>query len=187
MPRLLIIIFLVAATVRVGAERVKPIRTLEEVCSEIRASGPEAIEGVWRLTAPDAEGALIAIERDGTTGEYVVTAVDAPDRTLIPGTLLGRASRGARRGVYEAWLYADAPLPGAKVKTRRNFTLTLSDDGNRLEFKLHRPPLAFNLHMSIPYLFLRPSIRNDRFVERTPQGAERIFPIPFPPLEPIYL
>ena len=44
-----------------------------------------------------------------------------------------------------------------------------------------------NFYMSVPYLFVRPSIRNERHVERTPQGAERVFPTPVPPLEPVYL
>lgn len=177
------------ASTALAAEPVKPVRTLGQVCADIRASGPEAIEGVWRLTdAPAGPPTLIAIERDSLSyGSYVITIVSAPDRSLIPGTLIGRASRGASRGVYDSWMYGAAPLPGMKVSVRKKFTLRLADDATRIEFKPHRSPLAVNLYMSLPYLFFRPSIRNERNVERTPQGAERVFPVPVPPLEPVYL
>ncbi|MCM1028625.1 MAG: hypothetical protein NC342_03325 [Pseudoflavonifractor sp.] len=171
-----------------GGEPARPVRTLREVCEAIAASGPEAIEGVWRLTDAPEGTTLVAIEREtDVDGSYVVTLVEAPDRSLIPGTLLGRVTRGARRGSYDAWMLAEAPLPGVKVARRKDFTLSLSDDGNRLEFRPHRSPWAVNLYMSLPYLFVRPSVRNERHVERTPQGAERVFPVPYPPIEPIYL
>lgn len=162
------------------------VRSLEEVCRDISASGPELIEGVWRLTAPGSDGVLVAIERE-SPGDYVITVVEAPDRSLIPGTLIGRATRGSERGVYDSWMYASSPLSTLRGLHRRDFTLKLSDDGNRLTFRKHRSPWAVNLYMSIPYLFIRPSIRNERFVETTPQGAERVYPVPLPPIEPIYL
>ncbi len=186
---MVIALTLAAAPAAGAGEPVKPVRTLEEVMADIRASGPEAIEGIWRLTdAPPGPPTLIAIERESEApGSYLITIVEAPDRSLVPGTLLGRASRSARRGVYDSWMYGSAPLPGVKVSTRRKFTLQLIDEGTRLEFKPHRSPVAVNLYMSLPYLFFRPSIRNERHGETTPRGAERIFPLPIPPLEPVYL
>lgn len=169
-----------------AAEQARPVRTLSEVCRAIAASGPEAIEGVWRLTAPDAEGALVAVERE-STGSYVITVVESADRSLIPGTLVGRATRSSRRGEYDAWLYTSTPLAGITGGKRSSFTLTLTDDGNRLTFEPHRSHWALNLYMSVPYLFMRPSIRNERNRRTTPQGAERVFPTPIPPLEPVYL
>lgn len=164
----------------------RPVRSLEEVCVDIAASGPELIEGVWRLTAPGSPEVLIAIERDGS-GDYDITVVEAPDRAIVPGTLIGRAGRGSERGVYDAWLYTSSPLASIPGLKRRNFTLRLTDNDNRLTFNRHRSPLAVNLYMSIPYLFMRPSVRTERHIESTPQGAERVFPIPIPPLEPVYL
>lgn len=175
-----------AAITATGAEQARPVRTLSEVCRDIAASGPEAIEGVWRLTAPDAEGALVAVEREGT-GSYVITVIESADRSLIPGTLVGRATRGPRRGEYDAWLYTSTPLAGLIGGKRAGFTLTLADDGNRLTFDPHRSRWAFNLYMSVPYLFMRPSLRNERNRKSTSQGAERVFPVPLPPLEPVYL
>lgn len=164
------------------------VRSYEQVCADIAASGPEAVEGVWRLTAPDEGGALVAVERDASApGSYVISVVEAPDRSLLPGTIVGRATRASERGVYDAWMYADAPLPGIAASSRRKMTLRLTDGGNRLTFTPHRRPWAMNFYMSVPYLFVRPSIRNERHVERTPQGAERVFPTPVPPLEPVYL
>lgn len=164
----------------------RPVRSLAEVCRSIAESGPERIEGVWRLTAPGNRELLLAIERD-TPGEYSITIVEAPDRSLIPGTLVGRATRGADKGSYDAWLYSSSPLAALPGLRRHKFTFNLTDNDNRLIFKRHRSPLAVNLYMSVPYLFLRPSIRNERFVESTPQGAERVFPYPLPPIEPVYL
>lgn len=175
---------LIAVAVSASAQ----IRSYDEVCRDIAASGPEAAEGIWRLTDADNDGALVAIERNPETpGSYRITLVEAADRSLIPGTLLGEATRGARRGEYDAWMWAAAPLPGVGVKRRKRFTLTLTDGDTRLVFKPHRSPWAVNLYMSLPYLFIRPSIRNERHVERTAQGAERVFPIPVPPIEPVYL
>lgn len=175
-----------AACTAAATEQARPVRTLPEVCRAIAASGPEAIEGVWRLTSPDAEGALVAVEREAT-GSYIITVVESADRSLIPGTLVGRATRGSRRGEYDAWLYKSTPLAGITGGKRTGFTLTLTDEGNRLTFEPHRSRWAFNLYMSIPYLFMRPSIRNQRNRQSTSQGAERVFPTPIPPLEPIYL
>ncbi|MBD5347194.1 MAG: hypothetical protein HDR92_08730 [Bacteroides sp.] len=177
----------ISVSLRASAgEPVRPVRSLDQVCSDIAASGPEAVEGVWRLTAPDSEGVLLAVERE-SPGEYVLTVVEAPDRSLIPGTLVGRVTRGAERGVYDAWMYSSSPLSALPGLKRNNFTLKLSADGNRLVFQKHRSPWAVNLYMSLPYLFVRPSVRKERFVESTPQGAERVFPLPLPPIEPVYL
>jgi len=171
-----------------AAAQTLPTRTLEQVCADIASSGPEAVEGVWRLTAPDDGGALVAVEREaGSPGCYLISIVEAPGRSLRPGTVIGHASRGSERGVYDAWLYTEAPLPGITPRSRRELTMRLSDGGNRLTFTPHRRPWALNFYMSVPYLFVRPSIRNERHQERTPQGAERVYPVPVPPLEPVYL
>ena len=186
--RLLVAAVILAApgiTLSAG-EPARPVRSLDEVCRDIASSGPEAIEGVWRLTAPGNSSTLIAIERE-SPGDYVITVVEAPDRSLVPGTLIGRASRGAERGIYDAWFYASSPLAALPGLKRHDYTLKLGDEGNRLVFRRHRSPLAVNLYMSVPYLFFRPSVRSERFVESTPQGAERVYPVPVPPLEPVYL
>ncbi|MCI9042376.1 MAG: hypothetical protein HFJ93_00445 [Muribaculaceae bacterium] len=186
LPLLLPVLLTAAFFPARAGEPARGVRSLGEVCRDIAESGPEMIEGVWRLTAPGNDGVLIAIERE-SPGDYVITVVEAPDRSLIPGTLIGRASRGSERGLYDSWMYTSSPISMLRGLRRRDFTLKLSDDGNRLTFRKHRSPLAVNLYMSIPYLFIRPSIRNERFVESTPQGAERVYPVPLPPIEPIYL
>lgn len=177
---------ILAFSAAIAGEPVRPVRSFEDVCRDIEASGPEAIEGVWRLTAPGNQSTLVAIERDAP-GAYAITVVEAPDRSLVPGTLIGRATRGAERGLYDAWFYSSSPLASLSGLKRHEYTLKMGDEGNRLVFRRHRSPLAVNLYMSVPYLFFRPSVRSERFVESTPQGAERVFPVPVPPLEPVYL
>lgn len=165
--------------------------TREAVEGRLRRLGPRAAEGIWLLTDGNAARALIAIERsDGSAldaGSYRLVVIEAEDRTIIPGTVIGTANASADADVLNASIARE--IADGVPRRFSDYTIRLTDNGNRLEMVKRASRLRVNLYAAIPYLFLRPSLssRDGGATKSAPPGAIRIFPVPTKPVNPVYL
>lgn len=82
----------------------------DSVRARMAASPLHIVEGLWRFPA---DGGLMAVERCDLGGaregasQYRLVVVDAANRILSPGTVMGYLWATAKRGVYEARLYVE--------------------------------------------------------------------------------
>lgn len=156
--------------------------TRAEVTARMSVNTVAPVEGLWRLV-PD--GATIAIERCADSADsYDMTIIEAPDRSIRPGTLLGRLRAGADPDVFDADIYT-ARREG-RCLIPRSFTLTLDHARGSLEFRKHRSPLRINLWHFVPFLW-RYSVRLRDTDRQYRPGALRLYPSPARPAEPVYL
>ncbi len=170
----------------------------DDLMGRLEERGADMIEGIWRLTSGSM--ATIAIERsaecdpgDPLDRRYDITTITAPDRSLLPGMEVGRLRATAKEGEYEAEMLAEPPvasLAGAMRKggVRRKVVMRLHDSGSKLEFIPRSPKVRLSAYVSLPFLFVRPSLRTreSRASEQATHGALRVYPRPAVPHEPIY-
>lgn len=135
------------------------------------------LEGIWELTA---DGAIVAIEREPSpmrksTATYRITALSMPDRSVAPGTLMGRAASTADARKFDTTLYTK--VIDGKLQSPANFIITLSDDG-RLSLSHYRHGLRFSLWRMVPYMF-RYSVRA---IDERPKGTDGMVRL-YPPSE----
>lgn len=134
----------------------------------------DPIEGVWELTA---DGAVIAIEREpstkrGVTATYRITAISMPDRSVAPGTLMGRAASTANARKFDSLIYTD--IIDGKLRSPAGFIITMTDD-DRLSLSHYRQGVKFNLWRMVPYMF-RYSVST---IDERPKGIDgmvRLYP-----------
>lgn len=153
----------------------------------IDALGADYIEGIWRMTDV-ADGAVVAIERESGNGVYRIVMIDGPDRSVLPGTVIGSVRAAARKGQYQAELAVAKGNNLSKLTGgTRQYTLTLSDDGLRFVLEPHKGRWSTGVTLSIPLLLMRPRIGTNRVGRATTHGALRIYPRDIQPLGPVYL
>lgn len=144
------------------------------------------VEGVWMFPG---DGSLIAVERipasDGST-EYVMAVVRASNRTLQPGTVIGRLWPTALRDTFEARLYTSASDDGETLSGAQTFTVNLTDSDSRLQILHHRKHIKLNWWTLLPYMFRR-LVREIDETPRNLDGCVRVYPQPAIPAEPRYL
>lgn len=163
----------------------------DAVEARLRRMGPRPLEGVWLLTAGNSTRALIAIERSDPSmldaGSYRLVVVEAEDRTIVPGTVIGTAVAAARGNCFDARIAAE--IRNGRPLRFRPYTLTLIDSGDRLEIAPRAGKLKINFYAAIPYLFVRPSVATREGTRTQPPapGAVRVFPRPSKPISPVYL
>ncbi len=145
------------------------------------------IEGIWQFTA---SGISVVIERyisdkipsDATC--YRMVLLRAPDRSIIPGSIMGYLSPTAKRDVYDSRIYTN--FDGSIFMSAKRFTITMTDD-ERLTFKPEKKGIKFNFYRLLPRTF-RIGISGQDTRDATLDGCIRIFPEPVNgPLEPRYL
>lgn len=165
--------------------------TREAVEERLRRLGPRAAEGIWLLTDGNAARALIAIERSDSSpldaGSYRLVVIEAEDRTIIPGTVIGTATASADEDLLNASIAREI-ADGTPCRFA-DYTIRFIANGDRLEIVKRSSRLRVNLYAAIPYLFLRPSIssRDGASTRSATPGAVRIFPQPSKPVNPVYL
>lgn len=127
------------------------------------------IEGVWRVTG---EETLFAVVADPGTIFYRIIVVDATNRTLLPGTLMGAATATAQKNSFDALIYSHCS-DGALSKPKR-FTLTIHDNCRMVTAPV-TDKLRVNLWRLIPYMY-RFSVSRVNNRPDNLDGALRIFP-----------
>lgn len=179
---------LTALLCAIEACAVLPGYTVDEVIARLDNNGPDHLEGLWRFTAA-GQGALVAVERMPDGMFYRLVMVEGPDRSVLPGTIVGMAHAAARAGEYEAELYTDDRGVNSVTGRRKGvrYTLRLSNDGTRFELERHRGRLNTGVSMSIPLLLVRPRVNLGGRAQRTVHGALRVYPADSSPLGPVYL
>lgn len=144
------------------------------------------IEGIWRFPAG---GAVVAIERYGdgdTATQFIMTIVSAPDRSLLPGTVIGTITPTSKPDTFKAQLLTSADAPAGAPSSPRSFTLTLTDGDSRLELRHHRKGVKLNWWRLLPYMFRGVATPIDE-TPRDLDGCIRIFPSPSIGEDPRYL
>ncbi|MDE6264095.1 MAG: hypothetical protein K2M11_03010 [Paramuribaculum sp.] len=161
---------------------------VKDIRSRIAELGPHRIEGIWQF--PNT-GATVAIERvsdraqlPGATA-YDMVVVRSENRTIPPGTIMGKIAPSAKSDVFDAMIYSSAGRK-ARLTAAKHFTLTLGEGGSRLVFKRVKSKYSFNFWRMLPYMFRYAVRRNDNTGE-APLGCIKIFPEPEIPAEPRYL
>ena len=179
-------------TLQCAAEILSPDDYRRDVVeARLRRSGPRPVEGVWLLTAGNSTRALIAIERTDSTrfdaGSYRLVVVEAEDRAIVPGTVIGTAVAAARENTFDARIASE--IRGGHTLRHKSYTLTLTDNSDRLEIAPRAGKLRVSFYAAIPYLFVRPSVstRDGSHTQPPVPGAVKVFPRPSKPHSPVYL
>lgn len=147
------------------------------------------VEGLWEVAG---QGSLMAIERTdarwaGGATVYAMVIVRSSSLALRPGTVIGYLTPGAEHGCYDSRIYGSRSASGISLSGPGRYTARLSDDSGFLSLKPYGRTLRLNWwRLLLPYMY-RHAISP---LEREPRGIEgfrRVWPAPFPPLNPRYL
>lgn len=147
---------------------------VDSVSAKMSLRSLDPIEGIWELTS---DGAVVAIEREpattrGATTTYRITAISMPDRSVAPGTLMGRAASTANARKFDSLIYTN--VTDGKLRSPAGFIITISDD-DRLSLFHYRQGVKFNLWRMVPYMF-RYSVST---IDERPKGIDgmvRLYP-----------
>lgn len=192
MSRLAAIVFMAAVALtgncslldvgRVGEDAALPGYTRMEVEERLSARDLHRIEGLWQMTDG---GALLAIERDeALPGSYKVVVVEAADRRLLAGTVVGSIEKAANGNMYIGKMFTQ--LKGDNLLLPRTFSMKIDEEAGLLECMKNRATVRINLWHFVPFLY-RNSVRTMQNDNAAHHGLRRIYPSPSVPLEPIYL
>lgn len=147
---------------------------VDSVSARMSRQPLDPLEGIWELTA---DGAVVAIEREPSlmrksTATYRITALSMPDRSVAPGTLMGRAASTANARKFDAAIYTK--IIDGRLQSPANFIISLSDD-DRLSLTHYRHGIRLNLWRMVPYMF-RYSVHS---IDERPKGTDgmvRLYP-----------
>lgn len=134
---------------------------------------PDRIEGIWRLTSDD--DARFAIIRHPRLNCYLMITVDATNRLIMPGTLMGALAPTAKKDVYDAEIYTSTS--GSALSRPKPFVLTLNPLQNALIFEDGSTKTKINLWRLIPYMYRFTVSRHNQRPDNL-DGALRIYPLP---------
>ncbi len=152
------------------------------------------VEGVWQMTS---DGAAIAIERsddyaarrnDGLVA-YRIVLIQSPDRSVVPGTVIGYAQPSAKAGVYNARFYT--AIRAGRLAEPRGFMMKVEPEsggnGDPVSLVLTRdnPKYSVDLWRMLPYMYRRVVRRNEQ--RESVDGCVRVYPEPAVPRFPRYL
>lgn len=161
-------------------------RPYDSAVQRLSRSGPHRIEGIWTFRA---EQITVSIERTSTSdgSSYHIILLDAPNRRLRPGTVIGSLTPGASTGIYEARLFSSMDGKGLLSRPKVYYA-KLTDSDSRIEFRSPRHDYAINPAGLLPYALRRIIRRHNYSRDEQPQrGCVRIYPQPIVPEEPVYL
>lgn len=159
---------------------------VDSVAAQMSLLPLDPLEGIWEFSG---DGAIVAIEREReprrfASASYRLTAISMPDRSVAPGTLIGRAVTTASDNKFDAAIYTKAVY--GLLQTPSNFIMTLTADG-RLLLSHYRQGVKLNLWRMVPYMF-RYSVKG---VDERPKGIDgmiKLYPTPSKPkTSPRYL
>ena len=154
------------------------------------ASAPlHDVEGLWEVAG---QGSLMAIERTdapwaGEATVYAMVIVRSSSLALRPGTVMGYLAAGAEQGCFDSRIYGSRTSAGTLLSGPGRYTATLSGDSGFLSLKPYGRTLRFNWwRLLLPYMYrhaVTPLEREAKGID----GFRRVYPAPFPPLNPRYL
>lgn len=167
---------------------IEPEFSVSKIKERLASMPLHHIEGIWQFTG---QGFTVAIERDGAeSGNYTsdsegyrIYLIQAPNRALRPGTVIGHVSRSASEGVYDARIYTKSI--GSRMSAPKGFTVKLDAGDSRMVFEPKKSALSVNLWRLLPYMW-RYSVRQNHN-SAPAEGCVRVFPVPDLPFEPVYL
>ena len=136
----------------------------------------DPLEGLWRFRDMDGSGATVLIHRDTARPDRLaVTMMYSPDPDIIPGNICGYITPTARSGTYNAsFSSSPVPKPGLSLTGKRDFALTVSEDGV-FTLKPYNRTHTLSLRRWLPYLF-RVSVVEHPDRPDNLDGAIRIYP-----------
>lgn len=166
--------------------------TRKKVENYLSTSTIHRIEGIWQFTA---SGVMVVVERfqssdipDGAAC-YRMVLLRAPERSVVPGLVMGYIAPTARKGVYDSRIYTD--FDGQIFLDAKRFTITMNDDA-RLSFKPEKKGLRFSFYHLFPRLLPRSyrfGLSGEDTRDASLDGCIRVFPEPTDGdwIEPRYL
>lgn len=166
---------------KIGSDQVLDGYLRNEVENRLASKNCDRIEGLWRLTGG---GADVAIERGGEDGGYLIVVVEAPNRMLLPGTVVGTISAAGNEGMYVAKMFTR--IKGDMMIMPKSFSVKLDEDRGLLEFMKNRSTFRINLWHFVPFLY-RNSVSTFQGNAAAHGGAIRLIPEPDVPFQPVYL
>ena len=141
------------------------------------------IDGIWQFSQDGGAVAITPVSEADLSHGFVIVALEAADRTILPGTVMGVIHPSALTNTYDAEIYTES-VDGVLQKPKK-FILTLRDD-NHLSFVPVKNRLKVNLRSLLPYMFrVSVSRQTNRSVEL--DGALRVSRSPGKPLNPAVL
>ncbi len=174
MRRFLILLSLLAVVSMAAAEPLTP----DSVYRRLDSMPLHRIEGIWQMT--DASAVTIVVWRAADSREsssavpvYDVLLLKAPDRSRMPGELLGQMRPTARPDCFDCTINTRFDKKGNPTKSMR-YTVEVVDDAH-LSFK----PVHHGVRIS-PVILLPPMLRrgihfgSDR--DKGLDGAIKVYP-----------
>lgn len=161
--------------------------TREKAEKYLTTSAIHRIEGIWQFTASAVTVVIERFRSDDVPGDavcYRMVLLRAPERTIVPGSVMGYIAPTAKRDVYDSRIYTD--FDGLGFLSAKRFTITMSED-MRLSFKPEKKGVKFNFYRLLPRsLRLGVSMQDTR--DASLDGCVRVFPeSPDGVFEPVYL
>lgn len=119
------------------------------VAAQVPTQVPDIIEGRWELTT---EGA-IEIHRDTCAGnhpsQFIISIADSPDRSLLPGTVIGSCHKSAVANKYVGKIYSK--YQNGKLSNLRQIIFNLNDPSH-LSFIDNKKGVKLNIRRILSYM-----------------------------------
>lgn len=162
--------------------------TRERAEDYLSSSAIHRIEGIWQFTASAITVVVERYRSDDIPQDavcYRMILLRAPERRVIPGTVMGYLAPTAKRDVYDSRIYTD--FDGTGFLTARRFTIAMTDDDTRLSFKPEKKGVKINFYRLLPRS-LRIGISSRDTRDASLDGCVRLYPQPTDGyVEPRYL
>lgn len=107
----------------------------------------DEIEGVWQFNG----GGEVLISKSAGNG-YDLISLDAPDRRIMPGTVIGTIRQTAVPHKFDAAV-STSYKSVANPRQWKKFVIEADHSGNFLSFKKVKGKVKVNLWRLIPYMF----------------------------------
>ena len=159
--------------------------SVEQVRNRLEHKILDGIEGIWQFTG---DGAIVAIEKDPASDRWTTTyrmvVIDAPQPTLLPGTVMGTVRPTVKPDVFEASILTQFSHSTMRLSRAKSFIITLKNA--RITIKPLKSKISVNPLRLIPYAYrLGLSYRNTRPDDL--DGCVRLFPAAPTNENPVYL
>ena len=156
------------------SQNVGTIDVEQAVISLKSISHDDALEGIWFY---DTDRATVSIERsqlDARQRSYIIRAIDVPDCSIAPGTIVGQISESAVNGTFNVVFFESE----TDKSTTNHCVASLAENNAAMQFR--RPDVnirvRFNVSRILPSLFRALSIGVEPKGVELPFGMRKIYP-----------
>ena len=172
------LILLLTVVVATGAAAAADVPSADSARCLLRRLPLCDVEGLWQLTGEgDVVVMVVRDDADGDTAaspsKFNIVAVEADNRALLPGTVLGSMTPTARPLTYDARVCTDLDSRGRPVKAAR-FTVKV-ESGSHMSFMRVNTGVRVSPIVLFPY-FLRRGMKIGSDRPRDLDGAIKIYP-----------